>query len=140
MIIIIISCITITIIIYYTNFRNLEENNPTKELNVTCPYSTVFQNVYQLNCSFTVEGNEDVNRIELKNNTFLFDGKLAEKQPILSPIGNKTMQNITKLADAEDKDEFSKFVDPTRNIQLFSLDNSTKEIDYYNNKFIQLIK
>ena len=127
-----IKSINITIIIYYTNFRNLEESKPTKELNVNCPYNTMFKNVYQLNCSLPVD-NENVNYIEAKNNTFYFDDEYHE--PIYSPIGNKTMQNITKLADAEDKDEFSKFVDPTRNIQLFSLDNSTKEIDYYNNKF-----
>lgn len=126
-----IKSINITIIIYYTNFRNLEENNPTKELNVTCPYNTVLKNVYQLNCSFTVEGNEDVNRIELKNNTFLFDGKLPDEQPILSPIGNKTMKNINK----ENDDQFEKFVDKTKTIKLFSLDYAIKEIDYSRNNF-----
>ena len=65
----------------------------------------------------------------MKNNTFYFDNKYHE--PIYSPIGNKTMQNITKETD----DKFAKFVDPSRNIQLFSLDNATKEIDYSRNKF-----
>ena len=123
--------VTFTIYVHYAYFRNLEEEN-IKEVNVTCPLVTKLKNVYQLNCSLPVD-NENVNYIEAKNNTFCFDDEYHE--PIYSPIGNKTMQNITKLVEAEDKDEFSKFVDPTRNIQLFSLDNSTKEIDYYNNKF-----
>ena len=69
----------------------------------------------------------------MKNNTFYFDNERHD--PIYSPIGNKTMQNITKIQDNEDKDEFAKFVDPDRNIQLFSLDNSTIEIDYNRNIF-----
>ena len=125
--------VTFTIYVHYKYFRNLEEENK-KEVNVTCPLVTELKNVYQLNCSLPVD-NENVNYIDVKNNTFYFDDK--HRKPIYSPIGNKTMNNITRLLDVEDefKDQFAKFVNPNITIQLFSLDESTKEIDYYNNKF-----
>ena len=124
-----ITYLTITVIVHYSlYFRNLEEEI-IKEMDITCPVKTQLNNVFQLNCTFPVE-NRQVNRVEVKNNTFIFDGE--HQKPIYSPIGNKTMLNVTKV---QGYDEFEKFIDKDRHIQLFSLDNSTKEIYYSEHKF-----
>lgn len=118
-----VSKISFNLIIKFA-IRLLQENLEQK---VTCPLSEEGSNVLSFNCTVPLQEENDIKSIQAVENSFTFDN--IPLNLILSPIAQKSMQNIQK----ETGDKFEIFF--KNSIQLYSLDNAFLSMDSRKKKF-----